>query len=105
QLDARGRQAVHGWAMRQEDPARHLPDTTDCASCHLGGHVARTLEALEPGLLSAAIAGRRGARAVGAAEGDADNLRAFGYFGATAHVAQRTANETRAVLEAWSRLP
>lgn len=104
-FDAQGRRQLHGWAMRQEDPARHLPDTTDCASCHLVGHVARTLEALEPELASASIAGRRGARVVGAAEGDADNLRAFGYFGVHAHVAQRTANETRAVLEAWSRVP
>jgi len=99
-LDPAARADVHAWAIRQQDPRQTLPDTTDCASCHIAGHTARHLEAAAPELVTPAIGAMRGARVVGAAEHDADNLRAFGWFGKAPHVAQRTANETRAVLAA-----
>ncbi|MFO0750831.1 MAG: hypothetical protein U1F43_34950 [Myxococcota bacterium] len=96
---------VHAWAVRQEDPSQHLPDTTDCASCHIGQHVARHLEERDPSLASPPLAAERGARTISLAESDADNLRAFGWVGKEPHVAQRTANETRAVLAAFAALP
>ncbi len=101
-MHAAERAEVHAWAMRQEDPASHLPDTTDCASCHLSGHVARHLEDLDASLITPAIAAARAAREVSLAERDSDNLRAFGWFGKHPMVAQRTANETAAVLRAFA---
>jgi hypothetical protein len=99
-LDPAARADVHAWALRQEDPATHLPDTTDCASCHLANHVGRHLESLDPSLLTSEPVARRGPRTLSLAETDADNLRAFGYFGPYPQVSQRVANETEAVLAA-----
>ncbi len=93
-------QRVHGWALRQESPASHVPDTTDCASCHIANHVGRRLESLVADLPQEA---NRPPRATFPAETDADNLRAFGYFGRHPQVAQRTANETAAVLSRLAR--
>lgn len=97
-LSADARAEVHAWALRQESPASHVPDSTDCASCHLANHIGRRLEDLSPELA-------RGGpdRVVKASERDADNLRAFGWFGDEPMVAMRTANETAAVLERLGR--
>ena len=78
-----------GWI----DPDAHLPDTTDCASCHVAGHVADRLERLRPEL---ALPGPE--RELTAADDDFDNLRAFGWFGRFPHVSKRVAAETAAVL-------
>lgn len=99
-LEPAARAQIHAWAVRQQDPAQHLPDTTDCASCHLSAHVAPHLEALDPTLATPTLVASRGLRARGAADAEPDNLRAFGWFGKEPVVAQRTANETRAVLRA-----
>lgn len=99
-MEPEARREVHAWAVRQQDPTRHLPDTTDCASCHVSAHVARHLEALDPTLVSPTLAAARGPRARGRAEAEPDNLRAFGWFGREPVIAQRTANETAAVLSA-----
>ncbi len=98
-LDPASRAEVHAWALRQEDPAIHLPDTTDCASCHVANHIGRHLEGLDPTLVPVG----RPLRALSLAETDIDNLRAFGYFGSLPQVSQRTANETAAVLVTLSR--
>ncbi len=95
---------VHAWALRQEDPRQHLPDTTDCASCHLSGRVAQHLETLDPSLLTAELVAQRVPRTTNVGELDHDNLRAFGWFGTYPVVAQRTANETGAVLRAFAKL-
>jgi len=94
------RRDAHAWATRQQDPAQHVPDTTDCASCHLSGHIADRLEALDPALVTPTLVGLRGRRTASLADREPDNLRAFGWFGAHPVVAQRTANETAAVLRA-----
>ena len=104
-LDAAARADVHAWALRQEDPAIHLPDTTDCASCHLSGHIARHLEDLDPSLVTPSLAADRAARELSGVERDSDNLRAFGWFGKEPMVAQRTANETAVVLRGFAALP
>lgn len=100
-LDAASRAAVHAWAMDQESPERHLPDTTDCASCHLANHIGRHLEQRDPTLVPPS----RPARAMSLAETDVDNLRAFGWFGGYPQVSQRTANETAAVVMALAASP
>ena len=96
---------VHAWAIRQEDPRQHLPDTTDCASCHLSGRVAQHLEALDPSLATPELVASRVPRITNTGELDHDNLRAFGWFGRYPMVAQRTANETGAVVRAFAALP
>ncbi len=62
-MDSAARKATHAWALRQEDPTVHVPDTTDCASCHVSGHIARHLEALDPALVTPALVASRGPRA------------------------------------------
>lgn len=105
QMSASERADVHAWAMRQLDPEAHLPDTTDCAACHVAGHVARRLESVAPALLTPPLQQARARRFVGAGDADPDNLRAFGWFMKSPAVAQRTAEETDAVLAAFAAIP
>lgn len=93
ELPLAARREVHAWALRQESPNSHVPDTTDCASCHIANHVGRRLEDLSPELGRPAVP-----RHIAINEPNPDNLRAFGYFDTEPQVAQRTANETAAVL-------
>ncbi len=104
-MTAPERVVIHAWAIRQQDPAALTADTTDCASCHLAGHIAHFLETDEPALVTPALAAARGARELSPAEDNGDNLRAFGYFNMAPVVTQRVANETRAVVEAFAALP
>jgi hypothetical protein len=99
-LSAEARSALHDWATGIERPSEIVPDTTDCASCHLAMHVRAGLEAAEPTLVSEAEAAERAPRITGAEDSNPDNLRAFGYFGFEPAISQRTANETAAVLAA-----
>ena len=96
QLTATQRKTVAAWALEQESPTKTVPDTTDCASCHVAGHTTNALGTLDPSLISF----DQGPRAIGASDTQGDNLRAFGYFGEDAMVSIRTANETAAVLRA-----
>ncbi len=95
-LTATQRKALAAWAIKQESPVMTVPDTTDCASCHIAGHTSRTLEALDPALITL----DRGPRFIGGAEAAGDNLRAFGYFFQDPVISIRSANETAAVLRA-----
>lgn len=88
------------WARGVEDPAGQVADSVDCASCHLANRIGRYIERNHPGAVEAGA--EPAPRVVGGAELENDNLRAFGYFEAHAAVAQRTANETAAVV-AWLR--
>ncbi|MGE0869243.1 MAG: hypothetical protein AB7P03_11795, partial [Kofleriaceae bacterium] len=94
-LDGATRSSVAAWAAAQNSPIANVPDTTDCASCHVAGHVGSALAAIDPALTDFG-----GPRVITAAETQSDNLRAFGYFGTDAHVSARTANETAAVVRA-----
>ena len=80
-------------------------DTTDCASCHLAGHVAHFLETEDPALVTPALTALRGPRELGPAEDNGDNLRAFGYFNMAPVITQRVANETRQVVTAFAAIP
>jgi hypothetical protein len=86
------------WARGVEDPARQLPDSVDCASCHLANRVGRHIERAHPE--AATGLPQPPPRTLGGAEQNNDNLRAFGYFDTHPAVSQRTANETAAVLAA-----
>jgi hypothetical protein len=96
QLTATQRKTVAAWALKQESPTKTVPDTTDCASCHVAGHTTNALGTIDPSLVSF----DQGPRAIGASDTQGDNLRAFGYFGKDAMVSIRTANETAAVMRA-----
>lgn len=93
---AKDRADVEAWALAVQNPMQTSPDSTDCLSCHVGGHVTRVLEAADPGILPDGVV--RGPRVITTAEAEKDNLRAFGYFGATPYVSQRTANDTEFTL-------
>lgn len=103
-LDAGARATVHAWAVRQQDPHVVTNDASDCAGCHLAGRIGDALEVLDPGLVTDEVLIGRAGRLVGEADGNGDNLRAFGYFGSAAVVSQRVANETRAVVEAFAEI-
>lgn len=93
-LSAIKQKNLYAWTQRQLRPELSVPDTTDCASCHLAGHIAQTLEAKNP----AFPALDRGPRENPPQSVAGDNLRSFGYFFNTPFVSVRTANETAAVL-------
>ena len=95
-LSATAKTKLNAWALKQELPALSVPDTTDCASCHIAGHISNALEAADVKFATL----DRGPRVIGGAERQGDNLRAFGYFGKEPMVSIRTANETAAVLRA-----
>jgi hypothetical protein len=95
-LSATQKTQLSAWAFKQEAPVLSVPDTTDCASCHIAGHVSNALEAVDPKFATL----DRGPRAIGEMEDAGDNLRAFGYFFKAPMVSIRTANETAAVLRA-----
>jgi len=97
-LPAAGRKTLHDWAVRQQQGTQTVPDTTDCASCHVADHVTRSLEASFAPLATF----DRGPRMITGAEMQSDNLRAFGYFGKDAAISVRTANETAAVVRAFA---
>jgi hypothetical protein len=97
-LTAAQRKTVAAWAFKQEAPTMTVPDTTDCASCHIAGHTTRMLEDVDAGLVTL----DRGPRVIGGAETLGDNLRAFGYFGKEPMVSIRTANETAAVMRGFA---
>jgi hypothetical protein len=93
-MAATGRTQLDTWARAQESPVATVPDTTDCASCHIAGHVSNALATADAKFASL----DRGPRVIGAADTFGDNLRAFGYFARDPMVSIRTANETAAVL-------
>jgi hypothetical protein len=95
-LTATQQRTLQAWARDQESPRATVPDTTDCVSCHVAGHVSVALEAADPQLGSLDA----GPRVIAGAEGAGDNMRAFGYFFNEPMISIRTANETAAVLRA-----
>lgn len=96
-LSATAKKKLSTWALAQQSPLATVPDTTDCTSCHIAGHVSNALEAADPRLVSL----DRGPRVIGGAEKTGDNLRLFGYFFGEPVISIRTANETAAVLRAF----
>ena len=98
-MSALDRRKVMTWAKTQQNPALVVPDTTDCGSCHLAGHVRGGLEAADATLITLDGA----PRFLGGSEKISDNLRTFGYFGRDPQVTARTANETAAVVAALAR--
>jgi hypothetical protein len=110
-VSAEARTAAYEVLVRVENPTLESPDTADCASCHLANFVRGYLDqkyppAVPPATVYSGVA--EASRFIGAAEKDADNLRAFGHFDGfefqSPVVSQRTANETHRVLQMLSMM-
>jgi hypothetical protein len=95
-MSAADRGKVLTWARTQQNPTLIVPDTADCGSCHLAGHVRAGLEAADAKLITLDGA----PRILGGSEKISDNLRTFGYFDRDPQVTARAANETAAVVRA-----
>jgi hypothetical protein len=97
------RRAAMGSYLRVENPLRYVPDQLPCAGCHLSAFV--TAEAtrrygLDPaGFTEDRFRSERDLTRRGGASEQPSSLRAFGWFNRTAMIAQRTVNETAAVLD------
>ena len=98
-LAAKDKAKVYAWTQRQLSPSVHVPDTTDCASCHMANHPALKLEQADKKLPAL----DRGPRVAGASDMGGDNLRAFGYFFKDVVISVRAANETAAVVRAINK--
>lgn len=85
---------------RLENPTLEHAESVDCASCHLARHLRVGMAGIAPGSAPASTYAESAPAAVGAADGDFDNLRAFGWFDTSPVVNPRVANETREVLRA-----
>jgi len=95
------RQRAMDALTRVENPSLESPDTVDCAACHLANRLRGHLQTTFSLSSSLSYAGTAEAtRLIGGSDGDKDNLRGFGYFGANPAISQRTANETLKVLTA-----
>ncbi|MEZ4389748.1 MAG: hypothetical protein R3A48_01530 [Polyangiales bacterium] len=97
------RRAAMGSYLRVENPRRYVPDQLPCAGCHLAAFItAETTRrfGLDPGAFSAdRFTSERDLTRRGGAADEPSSLRAFGWFGRTPMIAQRTVNESAAVLE------
>lgn len=93
--------ALRQWYARVEGPTAHTPDTVDCASCHVAGHIRRAV-IQQHGADPADTIESPGAVAQSPADRVLDNTRAFGYFNTDPAISQRTANETAAIVFALS---
>jgi hypothetical protein len=95
-------------ALRIEHPARSSPKTIDCASCHVASRARHNAELQRqvdtsawPDAFSASP--RFDLRRLDDAKDDPHVLRAFGYFGRSSALSQRTINESAAIAEALSQ--
>lgn len=93
--------ALHGAALRVQDPTKHDATTTTCVNCHLADSAAR-LGAERFGLSTAPTFASP--RPLGRVDrrGSVTNLHAFGWLGQQPAVMQRTANESALVAEAMA---
>jgi hypothetical protein len=87
------------------NPLREHAESADCGTCHVANHlraqVERNFKVTPP--TTGYMNERQAPRALGMAEMDRNNLRAFGYFdgfqGPSVAISQRVANETHHVLQ------
>lgn len=101
------RRAAFGSFLRVENPRRYVPDQLPCAGCHVAAFV-RSEVSRRHGLSAATFGddpfrAERDLTMQGTAGENASSLRAFGYFRAEPMIAQRTINESAAVLEHLER--
>lgn len=91
--------AAFGALLRVENPERHSPATIDCVTCHIAPGV-RAFAERELGLTAAGSpdAFASGAEPAGRTAFGTQVLRAFGVFRSEPAIAQRTVNETEAVV-------
>ena len=91
--------------LRVENPLTYVPDAMACAPCHLSTFVTAEASRLH-GLKVEDFATQsyqnpsRDLTMRGGARTNVRSMRAFGYFGGEPMIAQRTINDTAAVLDA-----
>jgi hypothetical protein len=96
------RRAAMASYLRVENPTTYVPDELPCAGCHIASFV--TAEATRRfGLDPASFEGERFTSSLdlsvrGGASGNPSSLRAFGWFEREPMIAQRTVNESAAVV-------
>ncbi len=95
------RQAAFDALLRVESPTRHSPETIDCVTCHLAAST-RAFAVRELAVTAAGSPDRfvdaSGSEPAGKTAFGTNVLRAFGAFGRNPAIAQRTVNETAAVV-------
>jgi hypothetical protein len=96
------RTAAFASYLRVENPTVYVPDQLQCAGCHLASYV--TAEAtrrfgIDASTLSDRFSSTRDLSMRGGSAGNPSSLRAFGWFGDEAMIAQRTINESAAVAD------
>ncbi len=93
------RQAAYGALLRVENPERHSPATIDCVTCHIAPGT-RAFAERELGFSAAGSpdAFASGDEPPGKTVFGTQMLRAFGVFRSEPAIAQRTVNETEAVV-------
>lgn len=98
---AEARVAAFGALLRVENPQRHSPATVDCVSCHIAP-LTRAFAQRELGLAADGsedvYVSAEGSEPAGGSQFATHMLRAFGVFGHDPAIAQRTVNETDAVV-------
>jgi hypothetical protein len=89
--------------LRVENPKTWVPDQLPCAGCHLAtyvtAHTRRTFGIDTSRAPERFVSATRSLLLKGRAETTPASLRAFGWFGREPMIAQRTVNETAAVLD------
>ena len=90
-----------------ENPDRYVPDQLPCAGCHLATYVlaeaGRTHGVTPEGFAADRFTSRHDLSLRGGAGDVSSSLRAFGWFNADAMIAQRTVNESAAVIDDLDR--
>lgn len=92
---------------RVGNPDRYVPDDLPCAGCHLATYVLaeaeRTHGITAEGFAADRYTSRHDLSLRGGATDVSSSLRAFGWFNADAMIAQRTVNESAAVIDDLDR--
>ena len=104
---AEARNAALASLHRVENPDRYVPDDLPCAGCHLATYVlaeaGRTHGVTAEGFAADRYTSRHDLSLRGGATDVSSSLRAFGWFNADAMIAQRTVNESAAVIDDLDR--
>lgn len=100
--DDAARAAAFGSFLRVQSPTTYVPDELPCAGCHLASYV--TAEAtrrygLAPSSFEDTYTSSRDLSMRGGAAANPSSLRAFGWFGDEAMIAQRTINDSAAIAD------
>lgn len=106
-VSAEARNAALASLHRVENPERYVPDQLPCAGCHLATYLlaeaGRTHGVTPEGFAADRFTSRHDLSLRGGSGDVSSSLRAFGWFNADAMIAQRTVNESAAVIDDLDR--